>query len=63
MANPHDSTTSQAPVAFDVFVKVSGLRADQLGGFRRWCSSRKVLKQTLVEWRKLHEQFLKRPIK
>jgi hypothetical protein len=63
MAEPNDSTSSGTMVSIDVFVKVSGLRADQLAGFRRWVSSRKVGKQTVAGWRELHEQFLRRPIK
>ena len=63
MAEPNDSTSSASPISLDVFVKVSGLRVDQLAGFRRWASSRKVGKQTMAEWRELHERFLRRPVK
>lgn len=63
MDKPNDSTSSVAPISIDVFVKVSGFRVDQLAGFRRWVSSRKVGKQTVAEWRQLHEQFLRRPVK
>jgi hypothetical protein len=63
MAKGNDRHSDDAIVTLDVYAKVSGIRPDQLGGFRRWVTSRKVSKQTLAEWRGLHEQFLRRPVK
>ena len=58
-----DDTNSSRAISFDVFVKVSGVRPDQLDGFRRWTTSRKVSKLTLDEWQNLWKHFLRRPIK
>ncbi len=63
MAKGNDIGSGDAVVTLDVYAKVSGIRPDQLAGFRRWVTSRKVSKQTLAEWRELREQFLRRPVK
>jgi hypothetical protein len=58
-----NDTNYSPPMALDVFVKVSGIRPDQLDGFRRWATSRKVSKLSLDEWQNLWNHFLRRPIK
>lgn len=49
-------------IPLKVFVKVSGMTADQIAGFRRWAISLKISSRTMPEWKELHEKFLKLPV-
>ena len=52
--------TKPSAVSLEVFVAASGIKWDQMAGFKLWAKNLK--RCTILEWRKRYEQFLARKV-
>ena len=49
-------------VRLEVFLRISGKRLEQMGGFRRWAINNGLQQMDVKDWRKEYEKFLRLPV-
>lgn len=49
-------------IRLEVFLRLTGKKADQLVPFARWAKRQRFLPRSMSEWKTLFEQFMNRPI-
>ena len=67
---PEPAPTEAAPpapaapaVRFEVFAAASGIRADQLAGFKSWVRQQKLGPRSMSEWRSTLADFQSKPVR
>jgi hypothetical protein len=50
------------PVTLEVWLLTSGMKPDQMAGFRRWAKSCKLGPRVALDWERAHREFLARPV-
>lgn len=58
-----ESVPLKPRVDLKIYLATSGHKVDQIAGFRHWANKRNLAKQTIPEWRELHQDFNARPTK
>ncbi|RPI81379.1 MAG: hypothetical protein EHM34_08715 [Nitrosopumilales archaeon] len=60
MSNPKPN---ELPIiSFDVWAKTSGIKMDQLAGFRHYCNKNKLERLTIPDWHVEFSKFLRKPV-
>ncbi|MFA4944443.1 MAG: hypothetical protein WC789_07055 [Lentisphaeria bacterium] len=49
-------------IRLEVFLRLTGKKADQLVPFARWAKKQRLLPRPMAEWKALFNQFLNRPV-
>ena len=50
-------------VALEVYCSASGLKWDQVAGFKAWAKRQKFGRLTMPEWKAKHDEFAARPVR
>lgn len=56
-----EKPVARATVNFEVWARLSGMRFDQLAGFRNHVKRQKLGPMTVLEWRAAFQKFLETP--
>jgi hypothetical protein len=50
-------------VTLEVYCSASGLKWDQIAGFKSWAKRQKLARLTMPEWKAKHDEFVVRPVR
>lgn len=50
-------------VSISIFLQVSGIKRDQLAGFKYYAKSKDIESLTIPQWREEYENYLNKPVK
>ncbi len=50
-------------VTLEVYCSASGVKWDQIAGFKAWAKRQKLARLTMTEWKVKHNEFVVRPVR